>query len=72
MYYGVYVQIIDLSYMTRIMSLHGPTDRIQLKSTQRPCDAIKLSPFESDYTAQGNTQIQCNPYQITKDIFHRI
>ena len=26
---------------------------------------------ESDCIIQGNLQIQCNPYQITKDIFHR-
>ena len=26
---------------------------------------------QNDYTIQGNLQIQCNPYQITKDIFHR-
>ena len=25
----------------------------------------------SDYTAQGNLQIQCNPYQINNGIFHR-
>ena len=25
---------------------------------------------ENDYTTQCNLQIQCNPYQITKDIFH--
>ena len=28
--------------------------------------------YQNDYTTQGNLQIQCNPYQITKDIFHRI
>ena len=27
---------------------------------------------QNDSTTQGNLQIQCNPYQITKDIFHRI
>ena len=27
---------------------------------------------EKDYTTQSNLQIQCNPYQITKGIFHRI
>jgi len=27
--------------------------------------------YQSDYTTQGNLQIQCNPYQVTKDIFHR-
>ena len=27
---------------------------------------------QNDYTTQGNLQIQCNPYQITKDVFHRI
>ena len=27
---------------------------------------------ENYYMTQGNLQIQCNPYQITKDIFHRI
>ena len=27
---------------------------------------------ENDYTIQSNLQIQCNPYQIANDIFHRI
>ena len=27
--------------------------------------------YQNDYTSQGNLQIQCNLYQITKDIFHR-
>ena len=27
---------------------------------------------ENDYTTKCNIQIQCNPYQITKGIFHRI
>ena len=27
---------------------------------------------ENDYTTQSNLQIQCNSYQITDDIFHRI
>ena len=27
---------------------------------------------QNDYTTQGNLQIQRNPYQITKGIFHRI
>ena len=27
---------------------------------------------ENDYATQSNLQIQCNPYQITKAIFHRI
>ena len=27
--------------------------------------------YQNDYTTSGNIQIQCNPYQITKDIFHR-
>ena len=26
---------------------------------------------QNDYTTQGNLHIQCNPYQITKDILHR-
>ena len=26
---------------------------------------------QNGYTTQDNLQIQCNPYQITKDIFHR-
>ena len=26
---------------------------------------------QNDYTTQGNQQIQCNPYQITNDFFHR-
>ena len=27
---------------------------------------------QNDCTAQGNLQIQNNPYQITKDVLHRI
>ena len=27
--------------------------------------------YQNDYTTQGKLQIQCNPYQITKDRFHR-
>ena len=27
--------------------------------------------FENDYTTKHNLQIQCDPYQITNDIFHR-
>ena len=27
---------------------------------------------ENDYTTQSNLQSQCNPYQITNGIFHRI
>ena len=27
--------------------------------------------YQNDYATQGYLQIQCNPYQITKDIFHR-
>ena len=26
---------------------------------------------QNDHTTQGNLQIQCNPYQIIKDFFHR-
>ena len=26
---------------------------------------------ENDYTTKHNLQIQCDPYQITNDIFHR-
>ena len=26
---------------------------------------------ENDYTTKCNLQIQCDPYQMTKDIFHR-
>ena len=27
--------------------------------------------YQNDYITQGDLQIQCNPYQITKDMFHR-
>jgi len=27
---------------------------------------------QNDYTTQGSLQIQCNPYQITNGVFHRI
>ena len=28
--------------------------------------------YQNEYTTQGNLQIQCNAYQITNGIFHRI
>ena len=28
--------------------------------------------YQNDYTTQSNLQSQCNPYQITNDIFHII
>ena len=31
----------------------------------------KTQYWQNDNTSQGNLQIQCNAYQITKDIFHR-
>ena len=27
--------------------------------------------YQNDYTTQGNLEMQCNPFQITKDVFHR-
>ena len=32
---------------------------------------LKNQYCQNDYTTQGNLQIQCNPYQITKDRLHR-
>ena len=32
----------------------------------------KTQHCENDSTTQSNLQIQCNPYQTTNDIFHRI
>ena len=31
----------------------------------------KSQHYQNDCTTQGNLQIQCNPSQTTKDIFHR-
>ena len=31
----------------------------------------KSSYYQNDCMTQGNLQIQCNPYQLTKDVFHR-
>ena len=36
-----------------------------------PCLDWKSQYCENDYTTQNNLQIQCNPYQITRGIFHR-
>ena len=33
---------------------------------------LKSQYWENDYSTQSNWQIQCNPYQITNGIFHRI
>ena len=33
--------------------------------------AWKNQYYENEYTSKSNLQIQCNPYQITNDIFHR-
>ena len=47
----------------------------EIKMTQLERHAMlldwKSQYYQNDYTTQGNLQIQCNPYQITKDIFHR-
>ena len=32
---------------------------------------LKNQYCQNDYIIQGNLQIQCNSYQITKGIFHR-
>ena len=38
-----------------------------------PCSwAGKINVVKNGHTTQNNLQIQCNPYQITHDIFHRI
>ena len=37
-----------------------------------PCSWLGRSHCENDCTTQSNLQIQYNPYQITKGIFHRI
>ena len=49
----------------------------QKKDTNRwkdiPCSLIEKSQYcKNDYTTQSNPQIQCNPYQTTNGIFHRI
>ena len=37
-----------------------------------PCSWIaRIDTVKMTITTQGNLQIQCNPYQITKDMFHR-
>ena len=33
--------------------------------------AGRINIVKTDYTTKCNLQIQCNPYQITSDIFHR-
>ena len=38
-----------------------------------PCSWIgRINIVKNDYTTQSDWQIQCNPYQITNSIFHRI
>ena len=36
-----------------------------------PCSWVGKINSVNGYTTQSNLQIQCNPYQITQDIFHR-
>ena len=37
-----------------------------------PCSWTgRIDYYQKEYTTQGNLQIQCKPYKITKDIFHR-
>ena len=31
----------------------------------------KTQSYENAYTTKHNLQVQCNPYQITKGIFHK-
>ena len=36
-----------------------------------PCSWVGRINIVNDYTTKHNLQMQCNPYQITNDIFHR-
>ena len=37
-----------------------------------PCSWVgRINIVKNDYTTKQNLQIQCDPYQITNDIFHR-
>ena len=37
-----------------------------------PCSCVgRINSVKTDYTTKCNLQIQCDPYQITNDIFHR-
>ena len=56
------------------------TKRIKYLGINLPKDTKKYTMFlnwknqhrANDYTTQSNLQIQCNPYQVTNGIFHRI
>ena len=53
----------------RMKEIKGDTNR--WKDIQRKLLDWKNQYCQNDYTAHGNLQIQCNPYQITKDMLHR-
>ena len=59
--------------------LHAENCKILIKEIKEDSKKWKDSPrswvgkmsIKSGHTTQSNLQIQCNPYQITHDIFHR-
>ena len=56
------------NYKTLMKEIKDDTNRWR----DIPCSWVgKIQYCENDYTTKCNLQIQCNPYQITNDIFHR-
>ena len=55
------------NYKTLMKEINADTDRKAYYAL-----GWKNQYHKNDNTYQGNLQIQCNPYQITKDIFHNI
>ena len=55
--------------------LYDPDERNKRWHKQMERDSVFLGRMnqhcENDYTTKHNLQIQCDPYQITNDIFHR-
>ena len=53
------------NYNTLMKEIKDDTNRWIFLNWKNKC-------CENDYTTQSNLQIQCNPYQTTKGIIHRL
>ena len=69
-------EILSRSYFRKSVILQGPQERNQgwHKQMERYTMFLywKNQYSENDYTTQRSLQIQCNPYQSTNGIIHRI
>ena len=74
------IEYLGINLLSETKGLYAENYKTQMKEikddTNRwrdiPCSWIgRINIVKNEYTTQSNLQIQCNPYQITNDIFYK-